>query len=307
MLYQFSQGNGMRLLHHEEKIEERKRPVELQTHAEGIAAPTAPIARLQKATERRRRNYDIANTTGFLTVFAELATAPLVLHIVSVGTADRANRTILEWAGSCLLFAAISLAYTWRGKRELDQAITDVADITTCDAIGPLVDMVVFYDPHHAFITLGSDYRAYQAAVQALTHLLPRLTAEDSSQLSAKQRQNLPRVLQYVANPRSTRRYNIPFALAILKALEEIGDGVAIPSIQRLAKMKPRTEEQRLLREAAEMCLSRLRERDQEVELQNSLLRASSSVPTDTLLRAVTETPTTDPTQLLRAGQEEKL
>jgi hypothetical protein len=293
----------MRFLHHEEKTE----TVTPQTQAKSIAVPFAPTARLQMAIERRRRNYNFANITGLLTVLVELVTAPLVLHAAMVSTEDRAINIILGWAGSCILGGALSLVYTWRGKRELEQAIMDPAYLSNSNAIGPLLEMVAFYDPHRAFVTLGSDFRAYQAAVMALTHMLPRLSAEESCLLSAKQRHHLPRVLQYAANPHYKRRYNIPFALAILKALEEIGNSVAIPSILRLAKMRPRTEEQRLLREAAETCLSRLRERHQEVEQQNSLLRSSSSIPTDTLLRAVTETPTTDPMQLLRAGQEENL
>jgi len=271
------------------------------------AEESASITRLEKAIQRRKHNSKLAFTLSWLSVVGELATMPIMIYSVNVDTAAHSLKVLLIWAISSLLAYSTALGYVWRGKKELERATADLLGCTSYQAIGPLIEVVGFYGPYNATGKRGNDYKAYQAAVQILIPLLPRLAAEEeySTLTSVQQRHELPYVLRHAANPLSRRRYSVPFALAILKALEQIGDSTAIPTVERLAKMKPVDEDQRLLQAGAEICLSRLRERSQEVEQQSSLLRASSAIPTNTLLRAANGTTTTDPMQLLRAGQKD--
>ncbi|MCW3100868.1 MAG: hypothetical protein JWL77_6486 [Chthonomonadaceae bacterium] len=290
----------MELLHNVEN-----EPTALQqTPTEEVVSSTPSIVRLQKAIARRRRSYNFSKIVCSLTLSVELATLPLVVHATLTDTAENSLKCLLVWAFSSLLGLAISAGYLWHNKKELKQAVVSLAGVTRGDAIGPLIETVRFYDACYSIVPMGSDGGVYQVAVQNLMRLLPHLSEEDSSLINAQQFRQLPHILKDVVYPRFKGRCNIPFAVAILNVLEQIGDSAAIPIVERIAKRTPQQDEPSL-REAAVACLSRLRERSQEVELQSCLLRASSSVPTNTLLRAAIETSPTDPTQLLRAGQKD--
>jgi len=289
----------MRLLH-----EEEKREVVIQlTQAEEVTSDSAEIARLQQTIERRRSHCRSANRISLSALAGELLTIPVLQHFIQ--SSSDIGIPLVVWAGSSISIGALSLLYTWRGKKALERAVMDLAEHASSEAIGPLIDMVEFYGPYNAFGTLGSDYGTYQTAVQALTRRLPQVSAEERSRISAHHSRQLSRVLPYVANPLHKRRYNVPFAIAILNALEQIGDTSAVPFVERLAQMKPQNEDRRLLQAAADACLARLRDRAREVELQSSLLRASDASVSDTLLRATVESSTTDPTELLRAGHKD--
>lgn len=84
----------------------------------------------------------------------------------------------------------------------------------------------------------------------------------------------------------------------LLQALAVIGDGRAIKPVENLAATDIRLD----VRATATQLLPILHQRDQESKAASLLLRASASPEaSQTLLRAVREQSTTDPTQLLRA------
>jgi hypothetical protein len=158
------------------------------------------------------------------------------------------------------------------------------------------------------------DEKMHNIARDALIRLLPRLKASDASLLTEAQRARLYLVLYLPFNPlfknigpvfRDTDDKGVEFRLAILKALEQIGDGSALPIVVRLANGKAKTEGQRRIQEAAQDCLPALRQLIQQEGNRQTLLRAAapSDAAPDTLLRAATSVTSTEPDQLLRSSQ----
>ena len=97
---------------------------------------------------------------------------------------------------------------------------------------------------------------------------------------------------------------DLEFRLAILKALEQIGDAAAIPAVEHLANGYAYSANQRALKAAAQECLPLLRANFGSVEANKTLLRASSAenAAPETLLRASEPAPDTKPEELLRAA-----
>jgi hypothetical protein len=140
------------------------------------------------------------------------------------------------------------------------------------------------------------------AARLALLRLLPRLRASDATLLRPGQRASLYRYLKM----RNAHR-DVDFLLAILKALEQVGDASALPPVQRLAEGAGHTYNQRRVRRAARECLPYLEARAEQQRASQTLLRASSAVATtpQMLLRPATGGNNAEPQQLLRPGAQE--
>lgn len=130
-----------------------------------------------------------------------------------------------------------------------------------------------------------------QAANEALFALLPRVQANHAAYITPDQMNALLEL---------AFRSNIYMQLAVLKALEQIGDQRAIPVVQNLA-MSPDSA----VRERAKQCLPFLTERARRAEQSATLLRGAS-VPSLTaggreLLRPATQAEDATPAdQLLR-------
>jgi hypothetical protein len=137
---------------------------------------------------------------------------------------------------------------------------------------------------------------------QALIRELPKLKASDAPLLNEEQRYYLYQAL--------TTRNNTNLILAILKALEQVGDEKAIPFVERLAEGKANFKSQEV-RKAAATCLPYLREQAAKQKEHQTLLRPSSAADVvttapDTLLRpAQYGGSTTEPQELLRASAGE--
>ncbi len=97
----------------------------------------------------------------------------------------------------------------------------------------------------------------------------------------------------------------LQYRLAVLKALEQIGDTDAIPLVEHLANAKARTADQKALKAAAIKCLPLLLVNSTDVEATQTLLRASSpeNAAPETLLHPVDFTPDPTPQQLLHAAE----
>lgn len=140
-----------------------------------------------------------------------------------------------------------------------------------------------------------SDVQIY--AAEALIRELPQLKANDAPLLNAEQRKYLYGALM---------GDNANLILAILKALEQIGDEAAIPYVEQLA-LGHGSFNYRNIREAAEACLPYLHERAAKQKEHQTLLRASSAADVvtsapDTLLRPAQYSNPTQPQELLRAS-----
>lgn len=135
-----------------------------------------------------------------------------------------------------------------------------------------------------------------RAAIGKLTTMLPRLTASDSGLLDSEQRACLYRSL----SPRRTRRESA-YQIALIQALEQIGDPKAVPAVERLAQVTPRRPEEQLVRDAAEEALPAIRDRAEAAREASLLLRPAEVAPdANLLLRPAAGTQTADPASLLR-------
>ena len=142
---------------------------------------------------------------------------------------------------------------------------------------------------------LQQDRRVRQAAVEALPNVLASLTPDYYGQIRADTMQGLCRLL---TNEDET------LAVAILQAFVHVGDGSALPIVEKLAAGGGRAGRETRVQQAAQICLPVLqarlaRERDPQV-----LLRASfvPQMPSDQLLRPASEADAVDPMEMLRAS-----
>lgn len=140
-----------------------------------------------------------------------------------------------------------------------------------------------------------------EGAMEALTVLLPRLQASDAPQLKEHHHRLLAQALKRSGHTRFlfTHPTNRKFAVAALKALEQVGTSQALPVVEFLAQKAPEPEVQR----AAQECLPFLLSRAEQDWNEQTLLRASQShaAPKEELLRPIAgQSNQAEPQQLLR-------
>ncbi len=93
-------------------------------------------------------------------------------------------------------------------------------------AVGPLIDVLAT-----SSVFPGSETKA------ALTRLLPRLKSSDANLLLPRQRKSLNLFLRIDESWRNSNGfYGADLKIAILHALEQIGDQTALPAVEKLAK-----------------------------------------------------------------------
>jgi hypothetical protein len=138
-----------------------------------------------------------------------------------------------------------------------------------------------------------------QYAIAALTRLLQRVRATDNVLRTPRQRGNLHRML----TPANANRHE-KFMLAILKALEQVGDDTSVPPVKQLAEALATSPAQRRVCTAARECLPALQLRAANHQSSHTLLRASSATSTavEMLVRPANGAMITEQEQLLRAG-----
>jgi len=188
-------------------------------------------------------------------------------------------------------------------RRALTAQVAGKADI---HSIGPLIDACGI-----------DDWQTTKTAMAALTDLLPLLQNEDAPPLDAAQRARLCTLLNQeggnlwqkdihnLFQPGISR--TIQFQIAVLQALKHVGGQEALPTVQRLATMEPKTPGERDIQREALACLSVLEQRMEEARNSDTLLRPSdaSSLASDSLLRPTTGSPGLAPEELLRASLTE--
>jgi hypothetical protein len=276
---------------------------ELEQTAEiSIEENTDAVARVKRVLEheiyRRKRRFRFAFswmalwmlpilvgvTTGRLTDWiASLVSRPWILVMYYLTMVWPTLKTILP------------------SRKQLRKSTGIMSDLDDVRLVGPLAEMLKIED-RHVRVRAGA----------ALTQLLPRLQASDADLLNAAQRTLLCRVLAYPLNDlfRSDlvvllTRQTKPMAdlqVAILKAFEQVGDGKALPVVERMAVGPAQTADQQRVKAAAVECLPFLQARAIREQAHQTLLRASSaSEPNpDILLRPAGTATTTEAQELLR-------
>jgi hypothetical protein len=164
-----------------------------------------------------------------------------------------------------------------RETREDQQA--ELADVRW---IGPLAEAL--YGPRRLFwlchgherwigpsaeALYGPNARQRAAASRVLLRLLPRLKTADAGLLDASQQMNLCLKL------RENRSRDMELNLAILKALERIGNEEALSAIEYVAESKVWLTRQRFVQQTAKICACRMEERLAESRAQLSAVSPS--------------------------------
>jgi hypothetical protein len=160
-----------------------------------------------------------------------------------------------------------------------------LASIDDVQAVGPLAEMTVW-----------PDQRMKSMAMAALTRLLPRLKASDTQLLSPDQRTCLYESLR-LENAKRCLDYQI----AVLTALQQVGDIKALPYVRALAGSTAHTVRERSVVKAANECLPFLELCARDNHHSQILLRAiNSPVPDANLVRPAGRYADDDPELLLR-------
>ncbi len=246
---------------------------------------------LKQMKRRARRGRRTLNTALFLLF------VPVVIGLFLIminGVQYGASAALLMGAGAVvtLLYSLVCLIFT-----EIRGATKDIEELERAcgvKAIGPLLEM------RNTFLTPAQQ----KVIFHALIRLLPQMKASDVNLLSPKQYESLYSTLKSGGGDSAPLAYLTEFRLAILKALEQVGDERAIPAVQRVANTPAFLPTAKRLREAAERCLPLLQSNHQTIEATKTLLRASSAeqASPETLLRAAEFMPDAAPGELLRAA-----
>ena len=266
------------------KIEERE---ETQT----AQAVSERLAEMRRRARRHKRRFGL-----FLpVVFSPLASAPIFLRALqSLDTLPSIYAATAAFGAAMMILPIALIEWFQRtGKVDTDELIR----LGGLKAIGPLLEMRL------ATIS-AQDFAAIHGA---LIQLLPEMKASDANLLTARQRGYLYSLLQYETDFTTANSHNHTLCLAILKALEQIGDGKALPIVERLAEMKTRNSRRLKVKQAANDCLPLLRANYVSVDANRTLLRASAAVTAapETLLRPAPFVAESAPLQLLRASASE--
>lgn len=143
-----------------------------------------------------------------------------------------------------------------------------------------------------------------QDVKRALLRLLPRLKSSDADLVSPEQRKFLTTLLIMDQSwSFAGVNWDTDLKVAMLKALEQIGDEESLPVVMQVAQGARNLQ----VRQAAQDCLPFLQLRIDEQYARQLLLpsTASSVFRQETLLRAATGSTTTNPEELLRPTDSE--
>lgn len=225
-----------------------------------------------------------------ITTWICYAGASLYLLPILIEYYGRIHLNFPDFADTIIMLYAFAGLAGVLFRRQWGKSIADLTNIDDVRAIGVLAEALEIPD------------MAIRLQVQAaLMRLFPRLRPEDASLLNTLQRRRLYRLLtlkQTLAMP--------DFLIALLDALEKVGDADALAAVQALENDTDTTVSSRRVQAAAKKCLPILRARVLEKETGSTLLRASSmeEAPASSLLRPARGGHTDTPEQLLRAAAQ---
>ena len=227
---------------------------------------------------------DARGAKGRMAISVSLGALSLLLAILGVGwlTAGKSAGIVpLFLALLCLLIGALTSPQSHHNALD---ALLPIADTR---AIGPLLDLLptAFAGQRKAILSL-------------LTRLLPQLQDRDASLLQPSHRSQLRSTLL-----EGEFQQEHEYLLAILKALEQIGNSEDLALVTRIAIGQSDSWQEHQVREAARACLPRLREHVEQLKHRDILLRPAFAVAPEELLHPAIAETDPDPTQLLRPNQ----
>jgi hypothetical protein len=251
------------------------------------AGPKSSEIPLQTPEAERRKQEHPAMRLGFLIAFWCIV-VPYFGYLTCAEFARGDRLLALPLGALTLIFTQSHRLALTSKHRELASRLAKLDDV---QAVGPLAEALEWPDKY-----------IQRIAARALTRLLPRLHASDAALLNPAQRACLYHKLK-MENARTQEN----LLIAILKALQQVGDQNAVSYVQALADRTPFFKEQREVRDAASACLPFLQEHAKQTQYSQTLLRASSetSTPPEVLLRPAYGSPESHPAQLLHPGVAE--
>jgi hypothetical protein len=254
----------------------------------GVAAQIAssyhdPVAELlsrhaeeQALRKQRTRRMRIWLTAGLAPVWAFVIVVTLHTH---------------KWALLSLLATVAVISATVAATRKQVDLNRELAALDDVRVIGPLIDAMDYGEED------TPDY-----ILAGLARQLPSMKASDAGLLTERHRKILRQILAEQEEKKFTA-----LRVAILKALEQIGDSRDLKTVKSLAHPLIPMTGIAAVRDAARACLPYLETLAQAQRVRDSLLRPSSSIPQDpgVLLRPTTSGTIEDPYTLLRAFTEQ--
>jgi hypothetical protein len=195
------------------------------------------------------------------------------IALLGIGYAFLLQLLIVFAVAGLLLVYIFMASLRIRKVREVDQ----LSQVNDSRIVGPLIGIYRY-----------ADIDTRDTVRNTLLRLLPELRANDASALNSPQREELRLLLE---------EEDGQLILAILKALQQIGDAQDLDAVEKVMGQEWRKP---AVREAAEACLPFLRSNIQQQRTSQTLLRASDppSAPTE-LLRPALPTES-EPQELLR-------
>jgi len=258
------------------KKEEQRAEAEAVIGELGPFAPDALMAVLRKEGEQRKQHMRLM-----------WVSIVLMAGLMAVLAATGGVENIASFTGLISVFggwAAVSSASK--------NAARKLAEFDDVRAAGFLVEALEY-----------DDKQLRELAAAKLTLLLPRLKASDAGLLTAEQRACLNRQLAKRDIDREA-----PLLLAMLKALEQVGDERSVPAVRALAEKPGSGEAAARVRAAAREALPAVEQSAERWRNAATLLRPAdaSAAPDDTLLRPAAGAQTADDAEhLLRPSPEE--
>lgn len=261
------------------------------SETEGIRAIVQEFARISK---RRKRLRQVLWYIGAGTI---LPLGGLNFYLIPRVPFDHWSTTLVSALQMVIPFVTIVPSITMPlPSRRQKQIIEQLSRCDRVEAIGPLLS------------GLGLPSKAFQDVVMnALLALLPRVKSGDVVFLSDDGLLKLYEIVKSANHPlaRTLSEQYDDLLVAILRAIGEVGDERVWEAVLNLATRDVTTDSQERIRQAAQECLPRLRERIERLEQERvgqHLLRPSNAPEAlaEVLVRPAEGSTTTDPQQLLR-------
>lgn len=235
---------------------------------------------LEQEAKRRKSKQVVSRTIRF-------SLYTLVLLFLLLAHGPPAIPIVFQMCLGIMMFLGETWAGASRAQMSAAQALASIADKRL---IGVLIDMLAY---------------ERKAAVEALIRVLPTLQASDASQLNAHRRNALYFGLdmQFMDEAKLTEDH-ATYVVAILKALEQVGDEKALARVEKLTELRAFSPAQKQVVQAAKDCRPFLQQRAEQAKIGGTLLRAScvEEQPADHLLRPLEARLSEPPNELLRAG-----
>lgn len=207
------------------------------------------LARLAREAERRRRKRNILKAVwaGYVA---------LVVGLLAIQVFTHSKGVHIPFINLFFLFGGIGAA-----SKLQKESVRKLAKNPDVRGVGYFVDALTFKDKDVA-----------KEANEALVGLLPQLKASDAHLLNDEQRSILYKQI---------RGKDTKLILAILKALEQVGDEKAVPFVQERIDRKHSSGDVLRIQTAAQECMPALKARVEQERAAHTLLRATTANESD--------------------------